>query len=70
MVHGGVNRIDEELLLVSRALHPARGSRGKAVGGRQQRGEERRGVHHGWLWAAANTRGYGERTDVGGAAYG
>ena len=32
-------------------------SRGKAMGGRQQRGEEHRGVHHGWLWAAANTRG-------------
>ena len=43
-------------------------SRGKAMGGRQQRDEEHRGVHHGWLWAAANTRVRG--ADVGGAAYG
>ena len=46
-------------------------SRGKAMGGRQQRGEEHRGVHHGWLWAAANTsQRLGERADVGGAVYG
>ena len=46
---GEVERIDEELLLVSRALHLAR-DRGEAVGGHQQRGEERcGGVRHGGL---------------------
>mmetsp|Transcript_13117 Transcript_13117/g.32752 ORF Transcript_13117/g.32752 Transcript_13117/m.32752 type:complete len:310 (+) Transcript_13117:129-1058(+) len=42
---GLVDRINEELLLVRRARDPR--NRSEAVGGRQERGEQRRGVHHG-----------------------
>ena len=73
---GGVAAVVERILF---AFHlggegfavPNCRSRGKAMGGRQQRDEEHRGVHHGWLWAAANTsQRLGERADVGGAVYG
>ena len=45
-------------------------SRGKAMGGRQQRGEEHRGVHHGCGRGLLRTGEVGERADVGGAACG